>query len=181
MRTSQKPPNRRRTLAGAAVAAVLAGAGTVLAAPPALADTVPVQYTCTGPGAPGGVQSLQIAVTAPDSVQQGTTVNLSVDVITTITAPIDLPAGSVSGELALDIAGADTGSVTATGFSNADTVPSGTPVSVTGGKASFQFHTAGVTTFSPGTASVHVFGVTVDCSISGTAPVAATVQVRGSG
>ncbi|MCC3769839.1 hypothetical protein [Streptomyces sp. UNOC14_S4] len=180
MRTSQKPPNRRRTLAGAAVAAVLAGAGTVLAAPPALADTVPVQYTCTGPGAPAGVQSLQVAVTAPDEVHQGTTASVSADVITTITAPIDLPAGSVTGELTLDLGGAGTGSVTATGFSNADVVPSGTPVSVTGGKVPVQFHAVGPTTFSPGSASVHVFGITVECAISGTAPVAATTRVLAS-
>ncbi|MEU3751364.1 hypothetical protein AB0H17_01170 [Streptomyces olivoreticuli] len=180
MRTTKRPPNRTRTITGAAMAVVLAGVGVGLAAPPALADTVAVQYTCTGPGAPSGVQSLSIAVTAPASVQQGGTADLTVDVITTLTAPIDLPAGSVSGELTLDLGGVATGSVTATGFGNADTIPSGTPVTVTGGKASAQLDSAGSATFSPGAATVHVFGITVACSISGTAPVAATTQVVGS-
>ncbi|MEU5421714.1 hypothetical protein ACFY1P_34445 [Streptomyces sp. NPDC001407] len=180
MRTTKRPPNRPRSIAGVAMAAVLAGVGVGLAAPPALADTVAVQYTCTGPGAPSGVQSLSIAVTAPASVEQGGTADLTVDVITTLTAPIDIPAGSVSGELKLDLGGAATGSATATGFTNSDTIPSGTPVTVTGGKASARLDNAGATTFSPGDATVHVFGVTVACSVSGTAPVAATTQVGGS-
>ncbi|MGW1071872.1 hypothetical protein [Streptomyces sp. NPDC002537] len=180
MRTSKRPPDRKRLMTGAALAAVLATAGVGLAAPPALADTVAVQYTCTGPGAPSGVQSLQIAVTAPASVQQGTAADLTVDVITTLTAPIGIPAGSVSGELSIDLGGAATGSVTATGFTNPDAIPSGTPVTVTGGKVSAQLDNAGSTTFSPGSATVHVFGVTVNCSISGTAPVAATTEVLAS-
>ncbi|MEV5376500.1 hypothetical protein [Streptomyces nondiastaticus] len=170
--------NRSRMITGAALAAVLAGAGTVLGAPPAAAaDAVTVGYTCTGPGAPGGVQSLLVTVTAPAGAPQGSTADLSVEVTTALTVPIDVPARAATGEMTLELGGAATGSVTAAGFTNAATVPSGSTVTLTGGTASVGLPAAGAATVTPGTATVHVFGVTVTCQVSGTAPVAATIDV----
>ncbi|MCD9194646.1 hypothetical protein [Streptomyces albireticuli] len=176
MSTSTSPRRGRTTTAAAVVAAVTAGLA-VLAAPAAGAATVSVGYTCAGPGAPSGVQPVQISMTAPASVPVGGTAELSVDVTTSIKAPLTLPARSVTGELGITLGGAASGSVTATGFTNAAVVPSGTAVKVTGGKAAVKLDAAGTATFAPGKASVHVFGVTVECVVSGTAPVAATTEV----
>ncbi|MFF7726921.1 hypothetical protein [Streptomyces sp. NPDC008001] len=180
MSTPRTPakPHRRRTITGVALAALLAGAGTVLAAPPAAAaDAVTVGYTCTGPGAPDGVQSLLVTVTAPANAPKGSTADLSVEVTTAMTVPVDVPAGAATGELALDLGGAASGSVTATGFTSTAAIPSGSTVTLTGGAASVRLDAAGTTTLTPGEATVHVFGVTVTCAVSGTAPVAATIDV----
>ncbi|UQI45469.1 hypothetical protein M1P56_14475 [Streptomyces sp. HU2014] len=168
---------RKRTTAVAALAAALTTGAAVLAAPAAVAATVSVGYTCTGPGAPADVQPIQVSMTAPASVPAGGTAELSVDVTTSIKAPLTLPARSVTGEMDIVLGGTASGSVTATGFTNAAVVPSGTTVKVTGGKASVKLDAAGTATFAPGKASVHVFGVTVECVVSGTAPVAATTEV----
>ncbi|MGK5734009.1 hypothetical protein [Streptomyces sp. URMC 124] len=170
--------SRRRLGAAASLAAVLAGAGTVLGAPPAAAaEAVTVAYTCTGPGAPSGVQSLLVTVTAPATLPRGATAELSVEVTTALNVPVDVPARAATGEMAFRLGGAASGSVTAAGFTNTAAIPSGSPVTLTGGAASAQLDTAGAATFTPGTATVHVFGVTVTCEVSGTAPVAATIDV----
>ncbi|PHQ52190.1 hypothetical protein BLA24_09005 [Streptomyces cinnamoneus] len=65
MNTPTLLKRHRRTPANAALALALAIAGVGLWAPSATADPVSVGYTCTGPGAPDGVQSLQVTVTAP--------------------------------------------------------------------------------------------------------------------
>ncbi|MGK5547594.1 hypothetical protein ACSNOH_23085 [Streptomyces sp. URMC 127] len=161
-----------------ALAATLAAAAAALGAPPAAAaDAVTVGYTCTGPGAPGGVQSLLVTVTAPAGVPRGSTADLSVEVTTALTVPVDVPARAATGEMVLELGGAATGSVTATGFTNPAAVPSGSTVTLTGGAASAELGTAGAATVTPGAATVHVFGVTVACEVSGTAPVAATIDV----
>lgn len=178
--STTKRSNRTRTAASAAAVALMASAGIALTAPSALADTVSVGYTCTGPGAPGGVNTLQLTVTAPASVPQGATADLAVSATTQLTAPIDLPANTVSAELDLQLGGAGSGSVTASGATNPDAVPSGSTVSVSGGAASVQLTNAGSTTFTPGNIAVHVYGVTVSCTISGTAPVAATTEVTAA-
>ncbi len=177
MNTSIGSGRRGRTLTGAALVAALASAGLGLGAPPALADTVSVSYACTGPGAPGDLQTLQVDVTAPASVPQGGTAELTLTATTQMTIPIDVPARAVTGELDLTLGGAASGTVTATGFTNENAIPSGSGVTLTGGTASVKLDTAGTTTFAPGNAKVHVFGVTVDCAVSGTAPVAATTEV----
>ncbi|MEU7133594.1 hypothetical protein [Streptomyces sp. NPDC046261] len=177
MNTPTGPHSRKRTLRSAALVAALASAGLGLGAPPAAADPVSVDYTCTGPGAPGGVQSLRVTMAAPESVPQGGTAELTVEVTTQLTVPISVPARSVTGEMEIAIGGAGSGSVTATGFTNPGSIPSGSTVTLTGGTASARLDTAGSTTFSPGNAAVHVFGVTVNCTVSGTAPVAATTDV----
>ncbi|MBB5122991.1 hypothetical protein AF335_14235 [Streptomyces eurocidicus] len=175
---STHPSSRRgRATAIVALAAALTTGAAVLTAPQAAAATVSVGYTCTGPGAPAGVQPVQISVTAPASVPAGGTAELSVDVATSIKAPLTLPARSVTGELVIDLGGAASGSVTATGFTNRAVVPSGTAVKVTGGKATVRLGKPGTATFAPGKASVHVFGATAECVVSGTAPVAATTEV----
>ncbi|MFC5720672.1 hypothetical protein ACFP1Z_10905 [Streptomyces gamaensis] len=171
---------RNRTAAATALATALACTGVVLGAQPAAADTVSVGYTCTGPGAPSGVVSLTVTVTAPASVPQGGTADLTVSATTALTTPVNLPANSVSGEMTIALGGSASGTVTATGFTNPDPVPSGSTVAVSGGTASAQLSTAGSATFSPGNASVHVFGATVECAVSGTAPVAATTEVTPS-
>ncbi|MEU4211857.1 hypothetical protein AB0F13_17935 [Streptomyces sp. NPDC026206] len=168
---------RRRTLTSAAFVAALASAGIGLGAPPATADPVSVGYTCTGPGAPDGVQSLRVTMAAPASVPQGGTAELALEVTTQMTVPISVPARSVTGEMTIDLGGAASGSVSATGFTNPARIPSGSAVTLTGGTASARLDTAGLTTFTPSNASVHVFGVTVECVVSGTAPVAATTDV----
>ncbi|GAA0478702.1 hypothetical protein ACFQ2B_02060 [Streptomyces stramineus] len=173
-------PHRKRIVTGAACAAALAGGSLGLSAPTAVADTVSVGYTCTGPGAPGGVQPLKVSVTAPADVPRGGTADLTVEVTTSLTAPLDLSARSVTGEMRIDLGGTATGSVTATGFTNPARIPSGTPVSLTGGKASVTLDSEGTATFAPGEAAVHVFGVTVTCTVSGTAPVAATTRVTSA-
>ncbi|MBT2382057.1 hypothetical protein [Streptomyces sp. ISL-11] len=178
--STPRSSQRKRTTAGAAFVAALVIGGIVLAAPPATADTVSVGYTCTGPGAPSGVQSLEVTVTAPATVPQGGTAELAVDVTTSLTAPVTVPAKSVTGEMTIELGGAATGTVTATGFTNPASIPTGTPVKVTGGTASVTLDAMGTTTFTPGAATVHVFGVTVACAISGTAPVAARTEVTGS-
>ncbi|WP_414170057.1 hypothetical protein ACMATS_33620 [Streptoverticillium reticulum] len=173
--------HRRRTAVGAALVTVLAGAGLGLGAPQATAaDPVSVGYTCTGPGAPSGVQSLQVTMTAPASVPQGGNADLSISVVTQLTVPIDVAAGSVTGEMTVNLGGAGSGSVTATGFTNPDAIPSGSTATLTGGTATAQLTTAGTTTFAPGDAAVHVFGVTVNCTVSGDAPVAAQTDVTPS-
>ncbi|MFI9240554.1 hypothetical protein [Streptomyces sp. NPDC053079] len=178
MNTSTAPRRRNRTLTAAAFVAALASAGIGLGAPPAAAaDPVSVGYTCNGPGAPEGVQSLQVTMAAPATVPQGGTADLALEVTTQLRVPISVPANSVSGEMEIAIGGAGSGSVTATGFTNADRIPSGSTVTLTGGTASARLDDAGSTTFSPGNAAVHVFGVTVNCTVSGTAPVAATTDV----
>ncbi|MEU1374174.1 hypothetical protein ABZ442_10955 [Streptomyces triculaminicus] len=178
--TPSIPRRRRRTLASAAFVTALAAAGVGLGAPSATADTVSVGYTCTGPGAPDGVQSLQVTVTAPASVPQGGTAELALEVTTELKVPLNVPAHSVTGDMTLELGGAASGSVTATGFTNPASIPSGSTVTLTGGTASAQLDTAGTTTFTPGEAAVHVFGVTVACTVSGTAPVAATTEVTGA-
>ncbi|MEV5506765.1 hypothetical protein [Streptomyces orinoci] len=174
---------RRRTAASAAAAALLAAAGIGLATPSAVAggtDTVSVSYTCTGPGAPSGDNPIQLTVTAPASVPQGGSANLTVSATTQMTAPIDLPANTVTAEMNLAIGGANSGSVQVTGATNDSAVASGSTVAVTGGTASVELDSAGTTTFTPGDIAVHVFGVTVNCSVSGDAPVAASTEVGGS-
>ncbi|MEV4443073.1 hypothetical protein AB0K09_29495 [Streptomyces sp. NPDC049577] len=168
---------RRRVVTGTALAVALAATGVGLGAPPALADTVSVSYACTGPGAPGDPQSLEISMTAPATVQQGGTAELTVDVTTALTSPIDLPAHTVTGDMTINLGGAGSGSVTATGFGNPDPVPTGSTVTLTGGTASARLDTPGTTTFSPGDAAVHVFGLTVQCTISGDTQAAATTEV----
>ncbi|MEV5239156.1 hypothetical protein AB0K89_08580 [Streptomyces cinnamoneus] len=168
---------RKRTLTSLAFVAALAS-GTALGAPPAVAaDAVSVDYTCTGPGAPDGAQPLQVTMTAPASVPQGGTADLAVEVTTALTVPIGVPANGVTGEMEITLGGAGSGSVTATGFTNPGAIPSGSTVTLTGGVASVQLDAAGTATFAPGNASVHVFGVTVACTVSGTAPVAASTEV----
>ncbi|MFF4224352.1 hypothetical protein ACFYZH_16010 [Streptomyces abikoensis] len=169
--------HRGRVAATAAFVAALASAGLGLGTTSAAADPVSVSYTCTGPGAPSDVQSLQVTVTAPASVPQGGTADLTVEASTQLKVPINVPAQAVTGELDLTLGGAASGTVTATGFTNPDPVPSGSGVTLTGGTASVKLDSAGTTTFSPGTAKVHVFGVTVECAVSGSAPVAASTQV----
>lgn len=169
--------SRRRMASSVALAAALACAGIGLGAGPAMADPVTVGYTCTGPGAPGGVQSLQVTMTAPASVSQGGTADLALEVTTALTVPISVPANSVTGDMTIDVGGAGSGSVAATGFTNPESIPSGSTVTLTGGTASVRLDNPGTTTFAPGNAAVHVFGVTVDCTVSGTAPVAATTEV----
>ncbi|PHQ52191.1 hypothetical protein BLA24_09010 [Streptomyces cinnamoneus] len=94
----------RRTPANAALALALAIAGVGLWAPSATADPVSVGYTCTGPGAPDGVQSLQVTVTAPATVAQGGTAELTLEVATELKVPFGIPAQSVTGELDLQLA-----------------------------------------------------------------------------
>ncbi|MEW2034982.1 hypothetical protein AB0901_31340 [Streptomyces roseifaciens] len=150
----------------------------MLGAPPAAAaEAVTVAYTCTGPGAPSGVQSLLVTVTAPAAVPRGSAADLSVEVTTALNVPVDVPARAATGEMAFRLGGAGSGSVTATGFTNTAAIPAGSPVTLTGGAVSARLDAAGATTFTPGAATVHVFGVTVACEVSGTAPVAATVDV----
>ncbi|GHC46107.1 hypothetical protein [Streptomyces cinnamoneus] len=169
---------RKRTLTSLAFVAALASGGTALGAPPAAAaDAVSVDYTCTGPGAPDGAQPLQVTMTAPATVPQGGTADLTVEVSTQLTVPIGVPANGVSGEMEITLGGAGSGSVTATGFTNPGRIPSGSTVTLTGGVASVQLDAAGTATFAPGNASVHVFGVTVACTVAGTAPVAASTEV----
>ncbi|MCQ4084755.1 hypothetical protein NGB36_30330 [Streptomyces sp. RB6PN25] len=170
--------SRRYAAVGAAIVA-MAGAALAFGAPPAMADTVSVNYTCTGTGAPSGVTTSQITVTAPATAAVGSTVDLQVSLSTAQTAPIALPANGVQGQVVINLGGASSGSVTATGLTDPSGIAAGSPVVLTGGTASVQLSNAGSVTFTPGNTTVTVseFGATVNCAVSGTAPVAATTQV----
>ncbi|QHC23968.1 hypothetical protein [Streptomyces sp. GS7] len=178
--STERTKRHRRSTAGATVVALLATAGIGLAAPQASADSVSVGYTCTGAGAPSGVNPIQVTLNAPATIAQGGTANLTLSATTQMTAPVDLPAGAVTAEADIVLGGANSGTATATGFTNDSAVPSGSTVSVSGGTASIQLNDVGTTTYTPGAIAVHVFGLTVNCTVADTAPVLGSTEVTAS-
>lgn len=165
---------RTATLAFATTAA----AGLLLAATasPALADTVQVTYLCGTPGSVT-VEPIDVTITAPATAVVGETVTLEVSTLRVNTLPFDVPAGATQVDMAIDLGGASAGSVTATGLSNVAT-PANERIQMVGGTAQLTLDSAGDVTLTPGGMESVIDDGT--CTVDGTAPVAATIQVAAA-
>ncbi|WP_372412180.1 hypothetical protein [Streptomyces luteireticuli] len=119
----------------------------------------------------------EVTVTAPVSVPQGGTAELSLDVFMGMNSPISVPARSVKGTAGLSLGGAQTGQMNATGLTNPDAIAGGKPVILSGGRASVRLDTPGKVTVTPGDMSFTAMGIIASCMLKGTAPAAATVEV----
>jgi hypothetical protein len=144
--------------------------------------SVTVNYSCeTILGTQVG--DVELTVEAPATAAVGDTVPVTVTPgPTPFTSPLDLPAGSVTAVATAHLANAQTGTFEVAGQPNAEPIPANTPVNLGPLTGSFVATTAGQVDLVPGnvtvTANVPDVGVlTVPCTLTAPAPVAASVQV----
>ncbi|MET9418203.1 hypothetical protein ABZY03_29245 [Streptomyces klenkii] len=166
--------------AGLRLATVLVvAAGTWIAGPPAsatVAGPVPVAYRCQGLGMDLMVAA-QVTVETPATVQRGTRVTAQMSLAMAANAPFGVPARAVSGTADLTLAGAWGGTIPVSGLTNPDSISAGEPVRLSGGTATVALQTPGTATFTPGDLHFTALGITASCTVSGSAPVAATTIV----
>lgn len=160
--------SRRLAAAGVAVAAVFAVATAV----PAAADTVTVTWLCTSE-AGEFTGDYHVTVTAPATAAVGSTHAVTVSAQGAQNQDQHIEAGTISATLEVQLGGAGSGVVTATGLSNPDIQP-GTPWRVEGGTAQVTYPAAGEVTHTPGKLDAGFF----TCApTSPPAPVAAVTTV----
>ncbi|MFI1801163.1 hypothetical protein ACH427_27965 [Streptomyces sp. NPDC020379] len=169
-----------RTLARSALIVCAAATAAVgISLPTATArstEAVSVDYTCTGFGSPIALIA-QVTVDAPASIPRGETAPLHMTLATSMTAPLSLPANQVTGTSSLTLGGASSGTTAITGMTNPAPITAGKPIALTGGTAAAQLDTPGTTTFTPGNMSFTAMGITVNCTVNGTPPIAASTEV----
>lgn len=160
--------SRRIAAAGVAVAAVLAVATAV----PAAADTVTVTWLCTSE-AGEFTGDYHVTVTAPATAAVGSTHAVTVSAQGAQNQDQHIEAGTISATLEVQLGGAGSGVVTATGLSNPEIQP-GTPWRVEGGTAQVTYPAAGEVTHTPGKLDAGFFAC---APTSPPAPVAAVTTV----
>jgi hypothetical protein len=164
------------------IATVLAAtAGLALTVPAAAeAGTVSVTWGCGSFDGPAGTKTFDITVTAPATATAGQTVTVHADL--TQVAPAwgggTEPAGKYTGTIVLQLGGATSGRVDATGMTSPVIEP-GTPFRLTGGTGQVTLPTAGQVTLATSSYLLYYSTGTwiISCAGSGAKPVAATIQV----
>lgn len=165
------PVRRRLAATGVAVAAIFT-AVTAATVTPAAADTITVTWSCSSE-AGSFTGDYHVTVTAPATAAAGSTHAVSVSAEGATTQDQQIAAGTISATLQVQLGGAGSGVVTATGLTNPEITP-GTPWRVAGGTAQVTYPSAGEVTHTPGTLDAGVF----TCSpASSPAPVAAVTTV----
>ncbi|KDN18289.1 hypothetical protein [Amycolatopsis rifamycinica] len=163
----------------ATIAAVAAGLGLV-APVAAEAGTVSVTWGCGTIGGPAGTKTFEITVTAPATATAGQAVTVHADL--TQVAPAwaggTAPAGQFTGYVVLELGGAASGRVNATGMTNPVVQP-GTLFRLTGGTGQVTLPAAGPVTLATSSYVLYYSTGTFisSCGGSGAKPVAATIQV----
>lgn len=174
--------NRSRICAIAVTAAALSiptAVSPAFAGTPASADSqgVTITYSCTEPPYPAGEADFNVFIKVPKKVFRGDTINVKAALQSVDASKIDVPAGGVTGSLGINVGGALTTTVTATGLANQEAVPIGQQVLQSGGTASLTASTTGVYTFAPGQFVLSTWmGTVLDCAPA-SSPVAATTTV----
>ncbi|WP_372672130.1 hypothetical protein [Amycolatopsis kentuckyensis] len=157
--------------------AVVAAAGLGLLGPGvAEAGTITVTWGCGTFGGPAGIKTFEITVTAPATAAAGQSVTVHADVTFVTPWGSAEPAGKYTGRVGLDLGGAASGHVDATGLTN-PAIDAGAPFRMTGGTAQVTLPAAGPVTFATtGYVQFAPSGMWFSCG-GGATPVAATTQV----
>jgi hypothetical protein len=167
--------------AGTVIATViglsLAGGGVASAAPAhsGSGGTISATYDCV---ANDTTLTFVVGVRAHARVGQTITLRVRGD-LGPHNEGAELPADNLNATLALTVSGAQSGTVDATGITNKKAIPLGQEILVSGGRAQVTLTTPGTVSFSLGTFSGTAEGTSQTCTVVGSAPVAASVQVRG--
>jgi len=147
------------------------------AAPSFVTSGVALTYTCVEPPYAGGESDFILSLTASVLVVKGQTINLTASIQSADGSAVAVPAQGVSSTLDINVSGAVTTTVTATGLTDKTAVAVGEQVLQTGGTASLPASTAGYHAFEPGEFVTTTWMDTVlDCTPDSTA-VAARTQV----
>ncbi|HEX6343603.1 hypothetical protein [Umezawaea sp.] len=158
------------------MALAMTALGGLVAPPAASANTAAVVFTCSEAGSEEVLLTYSVSVTAPAVVRKGKPIALTVSA--TKPAPADIPAGGIAGQMQVVLGGAGSGSVTATGLTNAVAVPIGQPMLLGPGSATATVANTGVVTFKPGTFTMSIWiGTTLTCTLPSGGPVLASTVV----
>ncbi|RAG87529.1 peptidase [Streptacidiphilus pinicola] len=150
---------------------------TAAAVVPAQATTVPVNYNCQTPiGAKSAVSQVEITA-SPSGSHYAVTVTFTNGVSS---SPVALGAGSMVPSVVVAVGGADSGSFTATGPANAQTIPANTPIRIGSMTGTYDPHHNGSVTLTPSTLTIKALGTTTTCTPSGSVSPALTLTVSNA-
>ncbi len=142
-------------------------------ATPASAGTVTQTWFCVSIFGGGGNVDYRITITAPATATRGQTATVTTSVVTVNNHGAYVAAGVVRASMTINLGGAASGTITATGLTNPEIQP-GTPWRVNGGVAQITFANAGNVTFRAAGLNAGSWG----CVSNGLPqPVAATTTV----
>jgi hypothetical protein len=169
-------------LAAAVTAAATAGVGVPsAAASTSFGLTTTITFSCTEPPWPGEKdQTFDVTLDAPPVVLAGGTIAVQASMVSAAPSVGDLPANALNGYLDVVVGGAGSGEVPAKGLTNPQAVPTGQPVSLSGGVADVPAAKTGVYTFKPDDFQLSTpSNTTIVCvPKSGTSVSALTVVVK---
>lgn len=164
---------------GTILAAVATAAGLGLVAPAAAeAGTVSVTWGCGAFGGPAGIKTFDITVTAPATATAGQPVTVHADLTQVSPTWVGTePAGRYTGYVVLELGGAASGRVDATGMTN-PVIENGGLFRLSGGTGQVTLPAAGqVTLATSGYVLYYSTGTWISSCGGGAKPVAATIQV----
>jgi len=161
-----------------AVGAVLAGVGVLGVAPVARAEVVDVNYACKTPIGPKSAVS-PIDVKGEKS---GGSYRITMSWQKGVSSsPAELGAGTIKPRATVKIGGADSGTLTVTGASNAAAIPANTPIKISDLSGTYTPKKSGKVTFTPDVLTIVALGTTTTCTPTNSPGPGLTLDVTAAG
>ncbi|WP_031068376.1 hypothetical protein [Streptomyces sp. NRRL S-118] len=152
-------PNHKRTTL--VLAAAVAGAAVLTAAPAAHATVVDVDYACRTPiGDKGAVSPIDIT-----GVRNGSGYRLTMTFRKGVSSsPVELGKGAMNPSAVIRVGGADRGTVTVSGPANPEKIPANTPIRISDLSGTYTPSKSGKVTFTAGVLTIKALGTTTTCT-----------------
>jgi hypothetical protein len=161
-----------------ALAAAVACAIVLMAAPAAHATVVDVDYACRTPIGPKGAVS-PIDIT---SVKSGSGYKLTMTFRKGVSSsPVELGKGAMNPSAVIKIGGADSGTLTVSGPANAEAIPANTPIKISDLTGTYTPRKSGKVTFTAGVLTIKALGTTTTCTPKNNPKPSLELNVTASG